>query len=102
LNHGKQLRFGPDILVESPPAWVETPLLVTKQERNHNEWQDVVTAGGKQHEKTTTATIDYYYMLQSPYTTTCTSLPHPWGGMFYFKPMSPSQAYEWIVFDCFK
>jgi hypothetical protein len=44
----------------------------TKQERNHNEWQDVVTEGGKQNEKTTTATIDYYYMLQGPYVATCT------------------------------
>ena len=94
LKHGKKLRFGPDILVESPPEWTETPLTVTKR----NDALDVV-AGGK-NEKTTM--IDEYYILQSPYTTTSVSLPAPFGGMFYFKPMSPSQAYEWIVFDGFK
>jgi hypothetical protein len=90
--HGKKLHFGPDILVESPPQWVETPLAVTKQRQE--EESNVVAA-----EKTT---IEYYYILQSPYATTPTSIPPPFGGMFYFKPMSPSQAYEWIVFDSFK
>jgi hypothetical protein len=95
LNHGKQLHFGPDVLVEMAPKWVETPLIVTKGNEELN-----VAAGGKDEE--TTTPIVEYYILQSPYTTTPASMPPPFGGIFYFKPLSPSQAYEWIVFDCFK
>ena len=76
---GKQLRFGPDLLIAKPPEWVRQPISITK----HRD-------GAK-----------YYYLLQSTYTTTPMSVPAPYGGAWYGKPLSPAQAYEWIVFDAF-
>ena len=48
LKHGKKLRFGPDILVESPPEWTKTPL--TAVTKGNNALDDV--AGGKNEKMT--------------------------------------------------
>ncbi|CAB9514438.1 expressed unknown protein [Seminavis robusta] len=81
LAEGKQLRFGPDILVWPPPLWVTQPISITKMN----------DSGGT-----------HYYLWQSTYTSTPVSSPAPFGGAWYGKPLSPTQAYEWIVFDAFK
>ena len=85
---GTELRFGPDILIPRPPKWVETPISLTRypppEKVQDNE--------------------DSYYLLQSPYVSTSHMdyLPPQFAGAWYGKPLSPAQAYEWIVFDAFK
>jgi len=83
-QEGKKLLFGPDIFVERPPDWITTPISIVK----HGDEDD--------------RNRDVYYLWQSPYTTTPLSVPAPFGGAWYGKPLSPAQAYEWIVFDAFK
>ena len=99
LKEGKKLKFGPDILVLPSPRWVETPISITKHGKTTNsssKSMDLdVGSGG-------TGGTDAYYLWQSTYTTTPLSYPAPYGGAWYGKPISPAQAYEWIVFDAFK
>ena len=78
LAVGRKLRFGPDISIARAPEWVERPVSICRP------------------------TDAEYYLWQSTYTTTSLSVPAPYGGAWYGKPLSPAQAYEWIVFDAFK
>lgn len=76
---GRKLEFGSDIFITSAPAWVDTPLQII-----HSENVTVV---------------------QSPFTLTAVDnecIPLKFRGMFYAKPMTPSQIYEWIVYDTFR
>jgi len=82
LKEGAKLRFGPDIEILPAPRWVTTPIAITKS--------------------SLCARADAFYLFQSTYTTTPMSMPAPFGGAWYGKPLSPAQAYEWIVFDAFK
>jgi hypothetical protein len=93
LEEGNALSFGPDIDVQAlvsqtkdlnaGPAWVKMPLQLTLLSKHPG-------------------THRYIFVLSSPFITTPTTTPPPFGGMYYFKPLSPAQAYEWIVFDAFK
>jgi hypothetical protein len=87
-KYGKELRFGPDILVSPPPKWVDTPISLTRYPPPDRLQEN----------------DDLYYLLQSPYATTSHSdyLPPAFAGAWYGKPFSPAQAYEWIVFDAFR
>lgn len=74
-----KLVFGPDYAMDSlggAPAWVEQPLVLER------------IRGGN-------------FVLRSPVVYTPPS-GSDFSGMYYFKPLTPSQAYEWIVWDCFK
>ncbi|GFH44875.1 hypothetical protein CTEN210_01349 [Chaetoceros tenuissimus] len=76
---GRKLQFGEDIFVPSPPTWVDTPLKITHS--------DSVT------------------IIQSPYTKTDLDneqIPEKMRGMFYGKPMTAAQIYEWIVYDAYR
>ena len=101
LSEGSQLVFGSDYhVVRCPntgtpagPMWVKTPLLLTRelQEGNHTPTSS------------NSSSSRYCYTLRSPYMTTPTSLANPaFSGMYYLKPLTAGQAYEWIVFDSFK
>jgi hypothetical protein len=93
LEEGNALTFGPDVDVQSAaPVWLEMPLQLTKQ---HSRTTTPINT-------TTSSKNGYIYVLSSPFITTPTTLPSPFDGMYYFKPLSPAQAYEWIVFDAFK
>jgi len=76
---GRKLEFGPDLIVSNPPTWVDTPL-----EINHNG-------------NNTTC-------VRSPVSLTSVGdeIPPKFRGMFYAKPMAPSQMYEWIAYDAFR
>ena len=76
---GRKLQFGEDIFVPSPPTWVDTPLKIIHS--------DSVT------------------IIQSPYTETHLDneqIPKKMRGVFYGKPMTPAQIYEWIVYDAYR
>ena len=93
LQEGAPLTFGPDMRVANPPEWVKTPLLLTEHEKS----DDAVAAAATK--------CDYRYAMQSPYAETSTTNPKilpPMAGVYYYKILTPAQAYEWIVFDCFK
>lgn len=94
LQEGAHLTFGPDICIDSPPKWVDAPLLLSEYERN---LVDIAV------DSTTDTKCNYYYVLQSPYVETPAPMEPPFfAGMHYYKILTPAQAYEWIVFDCFK
>jgi hypothetical protein len=95
LEEGNALTFGPDMDVQSAaPFWLEMPLQLTKQKSRTTTPN--TTTNNKSSKN------GYIYVLSSPFITTSTTLPSPFDGMYYFKPLSPAQAYEWIVFDAFK
>lgn len=78
-DEGMQLRFDPDIEVEttiSASKWVNSDLNIT--------------------------ILDDEAHLSSTFFTTNMTEPAKFAGMFYGKVMSPAQAYEWIVFDSLK
>lgn len=79
FREGRQLDFLPDVLIPIPPEWVDTAMELT-----------CADGCGKAY-------------LRSPYVTTPpNSQPAKTAGMWYGKPLSPAQAYEYIVFDAFK
>jgi len=76
---GCKLQFGEDIFVPSAPTWVDTPLKITHS--------DSVT------------------IIQSPYTKTDLDneqMPEKMRGMFFGKPMTAAQIYEWIAYDAYR
>lgn len=76
-ERGRKLQFGEDIFVPIPPTWVDTPLKITHS--------DSVT------------------IVQSPYTKTdLDKVPEKMRGMFYGKPMTAAQIYEWITYDAYR
>ena len=101
VQDGRKLRFGPDILVQDPPSWVTMPISITKQ-GDGDEPRVPKSISAKSTNSVSNNDNDSYYLWQSPYATTPTSKPAPFGGAWYGKPLSPAQAYEWIVFDAFK
>jgi hypothetical protein len=97
LKEGKRLKFGPDIFVVSAPKWVETPISITKHDHNEEN-----SDSDNKDSSSPSSSRSSYYLLQSPYVSTPLSYGPLFGGMWYGKPLSPAQAYEWIVFDAFK
>jgi len=71
-----KLMFGSDYCMDAAPKWVEQGLVIEKN-------------------------IDGDFVLRSPTVVSPMSSPQ-FPGMYYFKPLTPCQAYEWIVFDSFK
>jgi len=82
--------------IETAPRWVKKPLLLTEhQERKYDDGGHASAA----------AKCNYLHAMQSPYAETPTTnpnIPQAFAGMYYYKILTPAQAYEWIVFDCFK
>ena len=79
FKEGVSLKFGSDVCIDEGPKFVDTPLLLSEHHEPH------------------------CYVLQSPYLQTpTTKTPQKFAGMYYYKLLSPAQAYEFIVFDCFK
>lgn len=78
-KYGRKLRFASDTYIPVPPQWVETPLKLIHDHEN-------------------------YSTLSSPFTTTSSVNEEmkKFSWMYYGKPLTPSQAYEWVVFDAFK
>ena len=79
FKEGVPLKFGSDVCIDEGPKFVDTPLLLSEHHEPH------------------------CYVLQSPYLQTpTTKKPQKFAGMYYYKLLSQAQAYEFIVFDCFK